>query len=723
MPSESSPPATAGRTPALAATDSSLPSDPGAGVLAAEREHLRQSRDFLARMRSDVLSLKAMGGDRVSQEYLKADLYWRAEALRDLPDTPLFFGRLDYRPGALEGLGAAQPNPPAVDASAAARGDRSAGECFHVGRRHVHDLDGTPVVIDWRAPVSRPFYRASQQDPMGLVRRRRFGFDGGELTAFEDEDFGSAQAGPAQAGPAQPSRILIEEIERPRSGPMRDIVATIQPEQDDIVRAEVERTLCVQGAPGTGKTAVGLHRVAYLLYAYASRLSRGGVLVVGPNAAFLAYIKNVLPALGELDVTQLSVADLLATVQVRGADSDEAARVKGDARMAEVLRRALWQQVTDPAEPIMLVRGSRRWRVPAYEIAELIAELRHRGVRYGTGRQMLGHRIAHVILTRMEAAGETCDDRTHEAVRRTRVVQAAVDQAWPKADPVRLVFRLLSDAAALERAADGLLEPVELRAVPWPNPPRGPGSARWSAADAVLIDEAADLIERTPSLAHIVVDEAQDLSPMQCRAIGRRCATGSATVLGDIAQGTTAWATTSWPQMLAHLGKPEADLRVLDTGYRVPRQILEFASRLLPHIAPTLAPASSVRQDPGALLVWQLEPDELADALTQACGDALGRPGSAAVVAADTQIPSLANVLATAALPHAVIEGAAAGGQITLVPVTMAKGLEFDHVIVVEPGRIAAAESRGLQRLYVALTRAVSRLTVLHTGPLPEALQ
>jgi DNA helicase IV len=708
MPSDSSPPA----------ADSSLSSaDPGADVLAAEREHLRRSREFLGGMRSDVLSLEAMGGNRVSQEYLKAELYWRAEALRDLPDTPLFFGRLDYRPGVLEGRGA----EPGAGASAAADGDEPAGEHFHVGRRHVHDPNGTPVVIDWRAPVSRPFYRASQQDPMGLVRRRRFGFAGGELTAFEDEDFG--RPGAEGARPAPASRILIEEIERPRSGPMRDIVATIQPEQDDIVRAEVERTLCVQGAPGTGKTAVGLHRVAYLLYAHASRLSRGGVLVVGPNTAFLAYIKNVLPALGELDVTQLSVADLLATVQVRGADSDEAARIKGDARMAEVLRRALWEQVTEPAEAIMLVRGSRRWRVPAYEIAELIAELRGRGVRYGTGRQMLGHRIAHVILTRMEAAGEACDDRTHEAVRRTRVVQMAVDQAWPKADPVRLVFRLLSDAEALERAARGLLDPAEIQAAAWRAPPRGPGSARWSAADAVLIDEAGDLIERTPSLAHIVVDEAQDLSPMQCRAIGRRCATGSATVLGDIAQGTTAWATTSWPQLLAHLGKPDADLRVLDTGYRVPRQILDFASKLLPRIAPGLTPASSVRQDPGALLVWQLEPDELADAFTQACADALGRPGSAAVVAADGQIPSLATVLTSAGLPHAVIEGAATGERITLVPVTLAKGLEFDHVIVVEPGRIATAESHGLQRLYVALTRAVSRLTVLHTGPLPEALQ
>ena len=352
-----------------------------------------------------------------------------------------------------------------------------AGERFHIGRRHVHDPDGRPVVIDWRAPVSRPFYRASPAEPMGLALRRRFGFSGGELTAYEDEDFPAAGPAAGLPPPSAPptSRILIEEIERPRSGPMRDIVATIQPDQDDIVRAGADQTVCVQGAPGTGKTAVGLHRVAYLLYAYAERMRRGGVLVVGPNRAFLAYIRNVLPALGELDVTQLSVTDLLATVPVRAADPAHAATVKGDARMAEVLRRALWQQVAEPGEAIMLVRGSRRWRVWPDELATLVDELRQRGVRYGTGREMLSHRIAHVILTRMEAAGETCDDRTHEAVRRSRPVRAAVDGVWPKADPVRLVFRLLSEPVLLSAAAHGVLEPGEQDAISWARPPRGPG--------------------------------------------------------------------------------------------------------------------------------------------------------------------------------------------------------------------------------------------------------
>ena len=263
-------------------------------------------------------------------------------------------------------------------------GGEFAGERFHVGRRHVHDQEGHPVVVDWRAPVSRPFYRASPADPMGLELRRRFGFSGGELTAHEDEVF---TGDPGAAGGAPVSRILIQEIERPRSGPMRDIVATIAPDQDDIVRAGPDHTLCVQGAPGTGKTAVGLHRIAYLLYAYPGRMTRGGVLVIGPNRAFLSYIRNVLPALGEVDVTQTTLADLLARVPVRARDSARAAQVKGDARMAEVLHRALWAGLREPAEAVVVVRGSRRWRVGPGELAGLVGRTaRPRGpLRRGPG--------------------------------------------------------------------------------------------------------------------------------------------------------------------------------------------------------------------------------------------------------------------------------------------------------------------------------------------------
>jgi len=386
-------------------------------------------------MREDVLSLHAMGGDPVSEEYLKAELYHRAEALKDIPDTPLFFGRLDYARPSEAGQSATGQSATGQSATGnygteVSGDDGIAGNSFHIGRRHVHAPDGTPAVIDWRAPVSRPFYRASATDPMNLARRRRFGFSGGELTAYEDELFaGTEDSTPdrsALVAATRPSRILIDEIERPRSGPMRDIVATIQPDQDDIVRADAAQTVCVQGAPGTGKTAVGLHRVAYLLYAYREQVRRRGVVMVGPNQAFLSYIRNVLPALGELDVSQTTVGELVASVQVRGSDDDAAAIVKGDARMAEVLRRALWASVRAPSAAVVLPRGSRRWRVAAWEIEELVHELRHRGVRYGAARELLEHRIAHVILTMMEAAGEACDDRTHEAVRRSRPVRAAV---------------------------------------------------------------------------------------------------------------------------------------------------------------------------------------------------------------------------------------------------------------------------------------------------------
>jgi DNA helicase IV len=691
-------------------------SDP---VIDAERAHLAQSREFLRLMRENVLALSVnpMAGDPVSLEFLKADLYRRAEALKDLPDAPLFFGRLDYEEAPWDGEPA-----------------------FHIGRRHVADPAGTPVVIDWRAPVSRPFYRASSLEPMGLRRRRRFGFSGGDLTAYEDEafteelteDFTRGGTGGQGRDSKQPSALLVAEIERPRSGPMRDIVATIQPEQDDIVRADAGQTVCVQGAPGTGKTAVGLHRVAYLLYAYKEQVTRRGVMVVGPNMAFLSYIRNVLPALGELDVKQTTVPELLGTVPVRGVDSDAAGLVKGDARMAEVLRRRLWASIRPPAVPLMVVRGSRRWRVPSSEVFALAEELSGRGVRYGAGRELLGHRIAHVILSQIEAAGEACDDRTHDAVRRTTAVRRCVDEVWPKADPKRLVFGLLSDPAELARHAAGLLTPQEQALITWSPAPRAPGSAKWSRADLALLDEAGDLIERTPSVAHVVADEAQDLSPMEIRALGRRCSTGAATVLGDIAQGTTPWSATSWTTLLTHLGKPDAAVRELDVGYRVPRQILDFASQLLPAIAPGLRPASSLRADPSALSIVPVAAGELGGRVAAACDSALETPGSIAVICADAQVDEVSQALRAAGLAFGVLGSAASAGEasapgdgerLSVVPVTLAKGLEFDQVVLVEPGLIATGEVYGLRRLYVALTRAVSRLVVLHAEPLPSALR
>ncbi|MFD5198580.1 HelD family protein [Streptomyces sp. NPDC058375] len=688
--------------------------DPTGGTdpLAHERAHLAASRAALRGMREDVqaLDIRDVTANWVNAAVLQSQVDDRIKALADLSHTPLFFGRLDY----LHAVG----GEPAEGAD---------GERFYIGRRHVHDAAGDPMVIDWRAPVSQPYYQASRTSPQDVGLRRRFGYTGGELTAYEDEHL----TDPAQDGPGaeQTSRLLQAEIERPRVGPMRDIVATIQPEQDEIVRSGLGGTVCVQGGPGTGKTAVGLHRVAYLLYAHRERLARTGTLVIGPNRSFLHYIEQVLPALGELEVKQATVDDLVRTgVEVRGEDEAATAVVKGDGRMAEVLRRAIRSHVTAPTEPVVVVRGSRRWRVPAYEIQEMVDELLARDMRYGAAHEALPQRIAHAVLVRMEEAGEAPDDRVQNAVARNPAVKAAVKAIWPAVDPAKLVLRLLSDAEFLAAHAEGLLSEEEQKRLLWAKPARSVKSAKWSAADAVLIDEAGDLIARTHSLGHVVLDEAQDLSPMQYRAVGRRCSTGSATVLGDLAQGTTPWSTESWGEALFHLGKADAVVEELTAGFRVPREVIAYASRLLPAISPGLAAVESVRESPGSLAVREVAGGlaGLDAAVVAACEESLRNEGSIGLIAADARIPVLGAALEAAG--HAYLspgEETTAASRLTLVPASLAKGLEYDYVVLDEPAAVVDGEPderTGLRRLYVALTRAVSGLTVLHAAPLPEVL-
>ncbi|MGW4885210.1 HelD family protein [Streptomyces murinus] len=653
-------------------------------------------------MREDVeaLDIRDVTANWVNAAVLSRQIDDRIKALADLSDTPLFFGRLDYL------------HAPGED-----RAEGASGEQFYIGRRHVHDADGDPMVIDWRAPVSQPFYRASKKDPMDIGLRRRFGYTGGDLTAYEDERLSD----PAEE--ATTSKLLQQEIERPRVGPMRDIVATIQPEQDEIVRSGLGGTVCVQGGPGTGKTAVGLHRVAYLLYAHRERLARTGTLVIGPNKSFLHYIEQVLPALGELSVQQATVDDLVAQVEVRGTDEAPAAVIKGDARMAEVLRRALYSHVSLPTEPVVVVRGSRRWRVPAYELEELVRQLLDREIRYGAAREALPQRIAHAVLVQMERAGEAPDDRVQDAVARNSAVKAAVKAIWPAVDPAKLVLRLLTEPEFLDEHAAGILDEDERKTILWAKPVRSVKSAKWSAADAVLIDEATDLIQRTHSLGHVVLDEAQDLSPMQYRAVGRRCTTGSATVLGDLAQGTTPWATRSWDEALGHLGKQEGVIEELTAGFRVPTDVITYASRLLPHIAPGLTPVASVRENPGFFEVRAIEG---ADHVVAACEELLANEGSTGLIAADARIPALAKALTAAGIGYlAPGEETTRETRLTLVPASLAKGLEYDYVVLDEPRAVVDGEPderTGLRRLYVALTRAVSGLVVTHTAPLPQQL-
>jgi DNA helicase IV len=560
---------------------------------------------------------------------------------------------------------------------------------------------------------------------MGVRHRRRFGFSHGRLTAYEDEDLVQSSAA-AIAGTA--SRILESEIERPRTGPMRDIVATIQPEQDAIVRAALSQSLCVQGAPGTGKTAVGLHRAAFLLYAYREQLARSGVLVIGPNDSFLSYIGDVLPALGEIDATQATVASLVSRangVQVRGLEGAPAAVVKGDARMAEVLRRAVWSHLGHVREPLVVPRGAYQWRVGAYLAQETVAELRQRGVRYEAGRAMLGQRLAHQVLLRMEAAGDSPDDRVQNAVARSRPVKAYVDQLWPALDPRKLVLRLLSDPVFLATHADGVLDEAEQALILMTKPARTPAAARWTLADVVLVDEVADLLQRTPSVGHVVLDEAQDLSPMMLRAVGRRASTGSVTVLGDLAQATTPWATRSWRESLDHLGQPAAVVEELVAGFRVPGAVIDYAARLLPEIAPSLTPPHSVRRHRGELDLRSAS--EPVAATVAAVTEALQAEGTVGVIVPDAAVATVRSALTAAGLAFDLLgEGEQSfDSRVDLVPATLAKGLEFDHVVLLEPAAIVAGEPdhvTGLRRLYVCLTRAVSSLVVVHGTDLPAEL-
>ncbi|MBT2213112.1 AAA family ATPase [Actinomadura sp. NEAU-AAG7] len=667
-----------------------MPAEPS--TLAAERAHLAESRAALRRMREHAQGLSAdVAADWVSKQFLESLLDQRVAALADHPDTPLFFGRMDRDEDG-------PPDLPAV---------------MYVGRRHVHDgPEGRPLVLDWRAPVSRAFYQAGPSDPMGWRLRRRFGFEGGELTAFEDEPLDRGD----RDGPG-PSQILTREIERPRTGPMRDIVATIQPEQDVLVRADLPRTVCVQGAPGTGKTAVGLHRAAYLLFTHRERLSRSGVLIVGPNRAFLAYIAAVLPALGEVRVDQATIDDLLGAPS--GEEPAAVSALKGDARMARVLRKALWAHVRKPEEGLVVTRGASRYRLADHEVRELTAALRGT-TRYGSGRAALAQRLAHQILVRMEQRGEAPDDRVQDQVARSRPVKTLLDRVWPKVTPEQVLHRLLSDAGFLRAAAKGVLDEGEQAALLWARPARSHRSARWTAADRALLDELADLTERTASIGHLVLDEAQDLSAMQLRALGRRCGTGSATVLGDLAQGTTAWSARSWVEVLTHLGQ-EGEVTELTLGFRVPGTVLDYAARLLPHVAPGLERPRSLRLGAGALEVRQV-PDLVAGAI-EAAREALERPGSVGLIVPDAEAAAHAAALEEAGLAPTVLSADSDGsGRLLVIPATLAKGLEYDHVVVAGPAAIAAAEPRGLARLYVVLTRAVTSLTVLHRGDLPAEL-
>lgn len=675
--------------------------------LTHERAHHDACRAGLAAMvdgaEEQVVTGEDVSASGADAEVLGRQLRGQARDLRELPEGPLFFGKLDFGPG----------------------GGEHAGQSYHIGRLRITEHPAAPpLVVDWRAPVSRAFYQASAHDPQGVAVRRRFGWapgskgDSADLTGLEDEHIGGSRPYRGHEGTSVPeSRILTGEIERPRVGPMRDIAATIQPEQDHLVRGDLATSVCVQGAPGTGKTAVGLHRAAYLLYTHPQRIRRGGLLILGPNPTFLAYIAEVLPALGESGVRQSTLGDEIARHPVTARDDERAAAVKHDARMAEVLRRALYGNIGTYADPLVVPDGSYRWRVSAEELNRIVDGVRAEEPPYGIGRERVRTRAVRRLREQAEWRAGPQTNAWARKVSGSRPVGAYVDAVWPRMRPEEVLARLLTDAEALADAADGLLDADEQKAILWAKPPRSYKSARWSAADLVLLDEVAGLVEHPEGYGHVVVDEAQDLSPMECRAIARRAPFGSLTVLGDLAQGTTPWAAREWGELLGHLGKPDAAVVPLTIGFRVPEAVVGLANRLLARLDVRVPPARSLRRD-GELTVRAV-PDarDVLPATVDAVRGALAHEGSIGVIAADPDIGRVREALRAAGVEVAGPEEL--GARVAVVPATLAKGLEYDHVVAVEPAAVAEAEARGLHRLYVVLTRAVSRLEVVHARPLP----
>ncbi|MDQ6850755.1 MAG: AAA family ATPase, partial [Actinomycetota bacterium] len=410
--------------------------------LLAERTHLDLARVCLAEMRESAEHIADYGVDELASQSLGRIRAERLRALSADPDAPPFFGRTDR--------------------------DQPDAETLYIGRRHVRDERGDPVVVDWRAPIARAFYRASSVDRMGVLLRRRFGFHDGLLSSFEDEHLDLGESLGLE------SDLLREEIERPRVGPMRDIVSTIQPDQDEFVRADLDTSLCIQGAPGTGKTAVGLHRAAFLLYTYPERLRRSGVLVVGPNRAFLHYIAQVLPSLGEGGIEQTTVETLVATAAA-GTESARQANLKADARMAEVLRRAVLSHVGKPTDDIVAIVGTRRYRVGAHHLRRYVDDARRAlgdGLRWSLGRERLRTQVGEDVRRQREDAGGAPSDAETAGVARSQEVRSFVDEVWPPLDAPTLLARLYSDEAFLRRCAGDAFADDEILALRWQKPPR-----------------------------------------------------------------------------------------------------------------------------------------------------------------------------------------------------------------------------------------------------------
>jgi len=579
---------------------------------------------------------------------------------------------------------------------------------LYVGRRWVHDDEREPLVINWQAPAARPFYTATPSDPQRVTQRRRYRTDRRRIVDITDESLdGSAVEG------ASVSDFLLEELERRREGRMRDIVATIQSDQYRLITAQPEGALVIQGGPGTGKTAVGLHRASWLLYTHREQLRR--VLVVGPNPTFMDYVSHVLPALGEDAVEQRAVSELLDGVVVEREEAPDVARLKADARLEEVVRRAVEASVRPAPEELVLYLDGVFVSVRERDAVALLDDALESGLALVQARE----RFRMSLLRRFyERYGELLGPRAlrsfeelERALRKDGFLVKYLERVLALPRPDRLVARLLTSPAALAEAAEGILEPAEQKLL-LRDRPRRAAELAWSEHDLPLLDVARMLVDGAPrGYGHVIVDEAQDLSPMQLRAISRRALDGSLTILGDVAQATGPVVYRRWQELEPYLPEDAVvTIEELRHAYRVPAEIMELALPLLARIAPDVEPPLAFRQGGAPPRLVHVAAGDLAAATMREA-------------AALSELDGLVAVIAPRALAGDGAHGDAFDeGSVPVLSPRQAKGLEFDHVLVVEPAAIAEDGEQGLRELYVALTRPTKTLVVVYARPLPDGL-
>jgi DNA helicase IV len=678
---------------------------------AVDRAHrcLERQRDQTTRLATADAAASAKDGVAQHEEYA----HWVAQY--ELGGQQLVVQRVDLREG-------------------------SGDETFYVGRRSIRDENGDVFVIKWSSPAAVRWRRERGTEKGAVTLRRRLRCHGERVVDYHDElvrkadDPSPDQVSPAQVAAAIRTRneqeagtaqdpFLLQELDRSRDGLMRDIVETIHRDQLDLVCHDRPGALVVQGGPGTGKTAIGLHRVTWLLDN--DRFTPGQILVVGPSQYFLDYVSEVLPSLGTRGVTSLRVDDLCPG-QSGGHDTAEQHRIKSDARMAEILRRAVRHTVRAGAWSKFLDGGQLRIRVDESPLAvaeadieRIFGEVLESDAPLNTRRR----RFTDLLVDRMLDQISYRHRRQGQALRRriTSSLAGPVNATWPRISENRLYRRLLGDAQVLKQASEGLLTDEEQSALYRPTAAQT-GQESWTSADLLCLEELRILLSGdTPDrYRHIVVDEAQNLTPMQLRALARRCPSGSLTILGDLAQSTGAHSHTDWASLTDHLELPDGwELQELTLGYRIPSQVMHTA-------VPAAVAASELTTFPetlraprdGELTMTRLAPEDLIGGVRERVTELLakGKDRSVAVIA-DGTCPYLKPIAdALAAGP------AHAKGTVRALAASDVSGLEFDHVVLVEPRQISDSGPGGHGRLYVALTRCTQTLTVLHTEPLPDTL-